>query len=288
MKRGRVTPDHIRFVTYTTRYNRDYWVTIDGLQRHFEHAEVDAVRDAEKTTYTITTKNVSRLLLTDMGAAKKIAIDGDALTVESAASILLERKADHWRLAEPEAEGALRKKHNLQGPIDDAFLDAFLCVTPTGQPYNAIADEYGQQELARFSRVFGKSYRGDVRTRKDTDVALADLADHSLILFGDPGSNNILAQIMDKLPIKWTKESIEFDGKTYKATEHVPVLIYPNPINPKRYVVINTGMTAQERGGGSSYGDYAILKVTKSDKRAAAQIVESGVFDESWKTPAKR
>jgi dienelactone hydrolase len=284
IKRGRVTPDHIRFVTYITRYNRDYWVTVDGLQKHFERAEVDAVRDAEKANYTVTTKNVSRLLLTDMKSARKLAVDGDALNIAPAASILLERKADHWQLAGPESEGTLRKKHNLQGPIDDAFLDAFLCVTPTEQPFNAIADEHGKQELARFSRVFAKSYRGDVRTRKDLDVSPADIADHSLVLFGDPGSNKILAQIIDKLPIKWTKDAIELNGKTYVAAEHVPALIYPNPLNSKRYVVINTGMTAHERGGGSSYGDYAILKVSKAP---AAQVVESGIFDENWKLPAK-
>ncbi len=25
--KGQISPDHIRFVTYTTRYNRDYWVS---------------------------------------------------------------------------------------------------------------------------------------------------------------------------------------------------------------------------------------------------------------------
>lgn len=46
-----------------------------------------------------------------------------------------------------------------------------------------------------------------------------------------------------------------------RTAEHIPVLIYPNPLNPNRYIVINSGMTAQERGEMSSIGDYAILKV---------------------------
>jgi dienelactone hydrolase len=290
MKRGRITPDHVRFVTYTTRYNRDFWVTVDGLQRHFERAEVDASRDSEKTNYTVTTKNVSRLLLTDMSAAREISIDGDVLTLQPAASILLERK-DHWRPAEPEAEGVLRKKHNLQGPLNDAFLDSFMCVTPTGQHYNAIADEYGRQELARFTRVFGKTYRGDVRTRKDEDLTPTDIAVNHLVLLGDPGSNKILGQIIDKLPIKWTRETIEIDGKTYRSAEHIPILIYPNPLNPNRYIVMNSGMTAQERGEASSIGDYAILKATNSGKqpmdRLTMQIVETGIFDENWKINGK-
>ena len=42
IKAGRRIPDRIRFLTYTTRYNRDYWVTLDGLEKHYERAEVDA------------------------------------------------------------------------------------------------------------------------------------------------------------------------------------------------------------------------------------------------------
>ena len=40
--KGQTSPDHIRFLTYTTRYNRDYWVSLDGLEKHYERAEVDA------------------------------------------------------------------------------------------------------------------------------------------------------------------------------------------------------------------------------------------------------
>jgi acetyl esterase/lipase len=31
LQRGRVVPDQIHFVTYTTRYNHDFWVTVDGM-----------------------------------------------------------------------------------------------------------------------------------------------------------------------------------------------------------------------------------------------------------------
>ncbi len=42
--KGQTSPDHIRFVTYTTRYNRDYWVSVDGLDKHYERADIDAQR----------------------------------------------------------------------------------------------------------------------------------------------------------------------------------------------------------------------------------------------------
>ena len=34
--------------------------------------------------------------------------------------------------------------------------------------------------------------------------------------------------------------------ETFDAGTHVPVLIYPNPLNPKKYVVLNSGFTFRE------------------------------------------
>src|SRR5437879_10436338 len=61
---------------------------------------------------------------------------------------------------------------------------------------------------------------------RSTQVDEKVIAGSNLILWGDPQSNKVLAKIADKLPIKWD------DSKP-----HVPVLIYPNPLNPKKYVV---------------------------------------------------
>lgn len=285
--RGRVVPDHIRFVTYSTRYNRSHWVTVDGLQQHFERATVEAERDAAKTTYTIKTTNVARLLVADTAAAREISIDGDILNVQSAAELLLVRAGGHWQTSNPAAVTGLRKRHNLQGPINDAFFDSFLCVSPTGHANNAIAAERGQQEQDRFAKSFAREYCGETRTKDDTAVTAADIAANNLVLFGDPGSNKLIAQIAAKLPIKWTKDSIIVGDKTYSAAEHLPVLIYPNPLNPNRYVVINTGLPA--RAGATAYGDYAILKVSKrADGQLAAETADEGVFDESWQLSAPK
>ena len=109
------------------------------------------------------------------------------------------------------------------------------------------------------------------------------------MLFGDPGSNKVLAKIADKLPIKWTKDSIIVGDRTYSAADHVPVLIYPNPLNPKRYVVLNTGLIAGGGGGSvTGYGDFAVLEVTKqADGKIADKVAQDGLFDEAWKLPAK-
>ena len=42
---------------------------------------------------------------------------------------------------------SLRKRHGLQGPIDDAFMDSFLIVKPTGK-----ADEREGRQVGRIAR----------------------------------------------------------------------------------------------------------------------------------------
>src|SRR5436190_1806281 len=65
--KGQSSPDHIRFLTYTTRYNRDYWVSLDGLTLHYERAEVEAQRAGGGASYDIKTKNLTRLVLRETG-----------------------------------------------------------------------------------------------------------------------------------------------------------------------------------------------------------------------------
>src|SRR6185312_5651654 len=60
--KGQASPDQIRFVTYTTRYNSDYWVTVDAMDHLYARADVDARRSEDRRNYTITTHNVARLV----------------------------------------------------------------------------------------------------------------------------------------------------------------------------------------------------------------------------------
>src|SRR5204862_4666803 len=116
-----------------------------------------------------------------------------------------------------------------------------------------------------------------------------------LILFGDPASNSLIPQVLDGLPLRWTKDSIAFAGKTYSAAEHVPVMIYPSPLNAGRYVVLNSGHTfhaADFRGTNAllypRLGDYAILQPVAGNKDpAAAEVTMAGLFYDHWQPRAE-
>ncbi len=281
--RGVVSPDHLRFVSWTTRYNRSHWVTFEWLEKHYARAEIDATRGANATKYDIKTTNLARLTLREMDKAQELNIDGQALAVKPASEITIEKIGGLWKLAAKPT--GLHKQHGLQGPIDDAFMDAFLLVRPTGKPWNASANEAALATLNRFSTVYAKQLRARPRIKDDKDLTEADFANYNVVLFGDPGSNRWIAKLAGKLPLTWSRESFKIGGNTYSAQDHLPALIYPSPIAKGRYVVLNSGMTSDERELRGEYamprlGDWAALKV-----KPGAEVMETaaaGLFNERW------
>jgi pimeloyl-ACP methyl ester carboxylesterase len=284
--RGQSSPDHVRFLSYTTRYNRSYWVSLEGLAKHYERAEVDARRGEGGATYMIATKNLTRLTLRETTRARMIGIDGQTLAVNGAPQITLVLDGAQWRVASDGPANGLWKKHALQGPIDDAFLDPFLLVRPTGQPWNAAVNDQALRTLARFERLWGRFFRGRPFVKDDQDVTADDLAKYHVVLFGDPGSNAWIAKLNGRLPFTWTAQRVAMGGSAYPASEHYPALIYPNPLNPEKYVVLNSGLTIDDRGYNGDYGtpmwgDHAIVKV-KPDA-PLPDLVAGGLFDERWR-----
>jgi hypothetical protein len=123
--------------------------------------------------------------------------------------------------------------------------------------------------------------------KDDKDVTAADFAKYHVVLFGDPGSNRWIGRLNGKLPpLHWTKETVALGDQSFRAAESVPALIYPSPLSPDHYVVINSGLTAAWADWAGDfptprYGDFAIFKVKDgSDDPEAAY---AGLFDESWK-----
>jgi len=81
--------------------------------------------------------------------------------------------------------------------------------------------------------------------KDDKDVTEADFTKYNVVLFGDPGSNSWIGKMNGKLPVSWTKETVAFDAKSFPAAESLPAFIYPNPMAASKYVVVNSGLTAE-------------------------------------------
>ncbi len=259
--RPRKEPDHIHFVTYTTAYHRCYWISIESVEKQYQRTEVDAERVGDEIR--VSTRNVSRIAIDGMGHA---VIDGQR--IELANFGLLMKTADGWRRA---GKAGRYKKPGLQGPVDDAFKDAFLVVRPTGKPENKDAGQYINDTLEQFRKEWAKYMRGEVRIKDDKAVTEDDIDRYHLILFGDMQSNRVTKRIAPLLMRAWPLAPL------------VPLMIAPNPLNPNRYVVFNSGHTFhEEEFKGSNallyprLGDYAMIHPT------ARTVVRGGVFDTEW------
>jgi len=312
LEKGRVNiPKKIRFTTHTLRYNRMRWVTIDGLEKHWEKARVDA-DIVDDRTLRIRTENVTALSLEmdaglcplDRNQSPTVRIDGEEIVAAGVRPDLswsahFIRSAGRWHLVAEAATKGVAKKHGLQGPIDDAFLDSFLMVEPTGKPLAPQpVTAWIKAEMAEAKYQWLMQFRGAARTKPDVHVSDEDLAEHNLILWGDPGSNAIYRRIARKLPIQWTAEAITAGEDAWSADRHAPVFIFPNPLNPKRYVVINSGFTFAPNGSASNstqvpkLPDWAVLDITvPARERIPAGVVDCDFFGEGWqlvKSPERK
>jgi len=196
-----------------------------------------------------------------------------------------------WRAAAAkDSDGfLLRKTHGLQGPVDDAFMSRFAIVKPTGKPLAPGAAAWVDAEMNRAIAEWRRHFRGEAIVRKDTEVTSEDVLTANLILWGDPGSNQVLGRMMSQLPVGWNAQDVTVGKKTFAASTHAPILIYPNPLNPKKYVVVNLGFTFREYDDlnnarqVSKLPDFAVVDLSvPPDSRWPGRIAHAGFFDERW------
>ena len=302
------SPATLDFTTYTLRYPRMGNIRIDGLEEHWKQAFISLEPGAENGNYTARTRNITAFTLNApagsgsirAGVQCKLTIEPGSVVIDlpSMASdgswfFQIHREGNSWKLG-PLPENGVRKRPGLQGPIDDAFLDSFTFVRPTGTSKNEKVTAWVKSEGDRAVRRWRTQMRGDARVRDDSAVTDADIAGSNLVLWGDPESNAVLKKIADKLPIRWDGDQIKVGDRTYSAADHVPILIFPNPLNPEKYVVLNSGFTYREYDDLNNarqvpkLPDWAIVDVrTPPSSRFPGKVVDADFFDEAWKLKKK-
>jgi pimeloyl-ACP methyl ester carboxylesterase len=314
-ERGReVVPESVRFTTYTLRYNRCAWITIDALDRHWERAQIEAHAE-EGGGLVFATDNIKAFTIRippghapirasvqkevslqflpserETNAREPQILQAPALTRSDRSwTFSVHREGKQWRPG-PLSGTSLHKRHELQGPIDDAFLEPFLFVRPSGKSVHPEVEKWVHHELDRAIVRWRRQFRGTPRIADDRDVTPAEIASKNLILWGDAASNSLLAQIADKLPIREEGAQIAAGSQRFDAAHHVPILIYPNPLNPNRYIVLNSGFTFREHADMSNalqipmLPDWAIVDIrTLPNDDWPGKMAAGDFFDEEWK-----
>lgn len=292
-------PKELRYVTWTLKYARCHWLELIGLGKHYERAEFRGSVSGEDAIEVTMVRNITQFAL--HRPVSQIRITGQAVSMpehKAGTALVFSETDGRWHCDGTLEQATLvGKRPGLQGPIDDAFAQPFLCVRGTGAPWNPGVQGWADASLKRFEYEWARYLRGNLPVKDDTEVTEADVREKHLILFGDPGSNSWIAKALPSLPVSWTAKEVRLGDVTRSATDHAPVLIAPNPLTPGRYVVINSGHTFHESEFAAfnyllfpRLGDWAILKIT-GDAQSwrpestpfPEEVVRAGYFDEAWR-----
>ena len=316
-------PSKLSFTTTTLKYNRSHWITVNAMEEHWKPAIAVATIMPKLnyiTSIVIAVENISDVSI-DFAADQMLEINQVAIVpyqelLLAKGNIRMEwftspevfrasasRKSDRswgvrlrntgnkWEQVSPiePASTQLVKKHGLQGPIDDAFMESFLFVKPSKAGRHPEVDKWVESEFQHAVREWHRQMRGEVRIKSSEDLKPEDIENNNLILWGDAQSNPTLAKIADKLPIQWGGEQIVVGDRKYASKTHAPVLIYPNPLNPERYIVLNSGFTYREYDYLNNarqvpkLPDWAVVDITTPpDSRWPGKIADADFFGEKW------
>jgi hypothetical protein len=131
------------------------------------------------------------------------------------------------------------------------------------------------------------------RVFQDTELKDADMTRYSFLLIGGPEANRVTAKFAAKLPLQISADHITIDGKEFPVKDAALQMIYPNPLNPDRYVWLVAGTSAD----GMYFNELNIQRPYDWDyvitdghipayKQSASPLqirVVSGMFDYNWR-----
>jgi predicted esterase len=284
------TPNKVVLQTRTLAYSRMHWLQITELEKQWEDARVEATWDEAIQGIRLKTSNVAGIDISHPKATK-VWMDG------------VETPSNHppkngvtwsWSKNHSTTTDGLRKQPKLQGPIDDGFKSRFIVVLPDRNVSPTAVDRWVQSEAEHFLVRWRSLMRGDVLVKKVTEITDQDLKESNLVLWGTPRSNTLTATIVHSRELgevlTWNERVVKIGNQEASADKSVPVLCYPNPLNPNRYVILNSGLTFRESHDRTNslqnpkLPDWAILDVTEPpNAETAGRVIAADFFDNQWK-----
>lgn len=289
-QKRRPPPTTLRYATYSLRFPGAWWATLRAFRQWGKLATVAATAGGPGTgQIDLQSENVAALAL---APRREWASPDGAFTVTWNGRKLARAKPDadgvlalvaaDWQ---PPAPGTLSKTTTACGPLMDVLNFPFVVVT--GTTGSAEENRANAELAARFVTDWEEYAEGNLDILKDTEVTESIIRDKSLILAGLPDTHAILRRCDDKLPFKLTRDTIALpDGKTYPARGTGLLLTYPNPLNPKRYIVILHGLHGgEDRSNNHRFDRFADFSIFVREPLPGINVnrfLAAGFFDGRW------
>lgn len=282
------SPKKVVLQTRTLAYSKMHWLQITSIENPWEDARAEADWE-DGNVIRITTKNVDGIEIR-LPKVSKVFLNG-----KETANGATKNRESIWSWEKNSSDkNSLRKVPGLQGPIDDGLKSRFIVVLPDNDSDSGAVQRWVREESSHFLVRWRSLMRGDPIVRKASEVSESDLKDSHLLLWGTPASNSLIAKTIASPSLKnilqWDERVVRIGTQESPASHSVPVLCYPNPLNPSKYLIINSGLTFREAHDKTNslqnpkLPDWAILDITEPPNASSAgRVVAADFFDNRWK-----
>ncbi len=299
-------PARIVYKTYSLYYDRAYWVRVEDFIRFNQAGAVEAEAFLDNRLQ-VRTDNVAQISihfddhLLNVEAPVSVELDGQAVFNDlppATREVTFSRPDDGpWRVGPTAPAQGLRKAWGLAGPMNDIFREPFMVVY--GASGGADAAEVNRREGVKLLSWFQGRYNAEYPLKADTEVTEEDIASHHLVLYGTPANNSLLARMMDRLPVRIEERRLTLGNQTFEGDDLGVLFIYPNPLNPAKYVEIGAGWRDDivaniDQVPGRGVNDYVVFNgASKTPGGGFVQVglpLAKGFFDTRWQpeTPDAR
>ncbi len=177
------------------------------------------------------------------------------------------------------------KTSTIEGPINHMYSSKFIVVY--GVSGTRKENEINRREAESFAREWYKRFFTKVSVKSDAEVTDADIATAHLLLIGVPASNRLIKKILPSLPFSLTSNGLIVGKRTFRSSDAGIRAIYPNPMQPGKYVTVFTGVTSEaiqhsiERFGIEGWYDIMVYDDRTEDDKLSVNLV--GFFNNNWK-----
>jgi len=281
------SPARVTFSTMQLKYNTAYWLKLNRFMTN-NKASIDAVYKPNNTI-DVKADNILQyeILLSDLHYDKKT-----PLKITTNEKLSYEGIPDGKSLiidVNPQVKstnGTIYKTNEIEGPVNHAFAGKFMVVEGTSG--NPVERRNIRRVVDEFRQKWRESYWGDCLYKQDIAIDSTDIADNHLILFGDQKTNLLINKIMAYLPFKIGQGYIKVREDKYTG-QHLGIqLIYPNPLNPAKYVVILSGTNIDDFQIGDSelslngWHDYTVWEFFNVNDVTLSRKIGYGNFNQLW------
>lgn len=278
-------PISMTLVTRQLKFNSSYWLQIDRFDKYMAAGSIDAIFSLPNKL-EMKTSNISRLTVLP---------DKFPLAFTRLRSLLISVNGLYRRvpivarspislniLPVPDVRSVKHfKSQRIEGPISEAFAERFIVIQGTGgRPWQ----QYEAQRLVNeISSAWTETYSQKCRQALDRDVNMQIIRDSNLVLVGKIGASTALKYARKLVPLTMTTAGMKIGDRKISGTHLIGTTIYPNPLNPLRYIVVvdfNTnGSLPESNLAGSGKYDTKVWDIAAP---AEPVIMNQGYWDSTW------